>query len=269
MRHPERHSKAVMHDFCIRRNFARPATRPICPNLAERLQIHSRFHRLRRVAESKFRKRNPLVFYSADFTTCQGCHMKRNAADAAGLRAPRITLASHRWLAGNTAVPFYYGFDEQLKKTIEFLRTGNYLNVDIFAIKKGIAMTKADRAAGQGAFHSLAPTTGRDHGRHPEQEHRPLADSRSARSLRGLGRVHVKDAAARRSITAASSSPTALLDPRAHSFTNRPVNTDDSEFVDNHKVWTIHSVAYDNTVQAGRSVLVRYQFRIPADARAR
>ena len=28
---------------------------------------------------------------------------------------------------------------------------------------------------------------------------------------------------------------------------------------------TIHSVAYDNTVPAGRSVLVRYQFRIPAD----
>src|ERR1700728_5361521 len=32
------------------------------------------------------------------------------------------------------------------------------------------------------------------------------------------------------------------LDPRAHSFTNRPVNTD-GQFVDNHKVWTIHSVA--------------------------
>ena len=30
----------------------------------------------------------------------------------------------------------YYGFDEQLNKTIEFLRTGNYLNVDIFALKR-------------------------------------------------------------------------------------------------------------------------------------
>jgi hypothetical protein len=35
-------------------------------------------------------------------------------------------------------------------------------------------------------------------------------------------------------------------------------------FVDNHKVWTIHSVAYDNTIQSGRSALVRYEFRIPA-----
>jgi tetratricopeptide (TPR) repeat protein len=31
-------------------------------------------------------------------------------------------------------------------------------------------------------------------------------------------------------------------------------------------VWTIHSVAYDNSVQAGRSVLVRYRFRMPAEA---
>ena len=38
------------------------------------------------------------------------------------------------------------------------------------------------------------------------------------------------------------------------------------EFVDNHKVWTIHSVAYDNTVQSGRSTLVRYEFQVPADA---
>ena len=58
--------------------------------------------------------------------------------------------------------------------------------------------------------------------------------------------------------------PDGMLDERAHSFTNRPVNVDGG-FVDNHKVWTIHSVAYDNSVQAGRSVLVRYQFRIPSN----
>ena len=60
--------------------------------------------------------------------------------------------------------------------------------------------------------------------------------------------------------------PDGSLDERAHSFTNRPVNND-GEFVDNHKVWTIHSVAYDNTIQSGRSALVRYEFRIPADAK--
>jgi tetratricopeptide (TPR) repeat protein len=57
--------------------------------------------------------------------------------------------------------------------------------------------------------------------------------------------------------------PDGVLEPGAHSFTNRPVDVI-GEFVDNHKVFAIHSVAYDNTIQSGRSALVRYQFRIPA-----
>ena len=44
-------------------------------------------------------------------------------------------------------------------------------------------------------------------------------------------------------------------------------STSIGDFVDNHKVWTIHSVAYDNTVQSGRSALVRYQFQLPADVK--
>ena len=61
--------------------------------------------------------------------------MKRNPISLPDYGAKNGTLVSHRWLAGNTAVPFYYGFDEQLNKTIEFLRAGNYLNVDIFGLK--------------------------------------------------------------------------------------------------------------------------------------
>jgi tetratricopeptide (TPR) repeat protein len=57
-----------------------------------------------------------------------------------------------------------------------------------------------------------------------------------------------------------------MLDTRAHSFTNRPVNLS-GEFVDNHKVATIHSMAYDNSIQSGRSALVRYEFQVPADAK--
>jgi tetratricopeptide (TPR) repeat protein len=56
-----------------------------------------------------------------------------------------------------------------------------------------------------------------------------------------------------------------MLDTRAHSFTNRPVNLS-GEFVDNHKVATIHSMAYDNSIQSGRSALVRYEFQVPSDA---
>ena len=62
--------------------------------------------------------------------------MKRAANVLPDYGAKNGTFASHRWLAGNTAVPFYYGFDEQLEKTIEFLRAGNFLNVDIVGLKK-------------------------------------------------------------------------------------------------------------------------------------
>jgi tetratricopeptide (TPR) repeat protein len=61
--------------------------------------------------------------------------------------------------------------------------------------------------------------------------------------------------------------PDGMLDPGAHSFTNRPVDLT-GNFVDNHKVWTIHSVAYDNSIQSGRSALVRYQFHIPNNAKS-
>ena len=121
--HPDRHSKAVMQELL-------PNSGVLCSlpqsQLAHPLNDY-KFIRAFTVYDewqnSKFSQRNPLTFYTADFTTCQGCHMKR------GLTATRTTaqrtarLASHRWLAGNTAVPFYYGFDEQLQKTIEFLQS--------------------------------------------------------------------------------------------------------------------------------------------------
>src|SRR5207248_3213039 len=64
------------------------------------------------------------------------CHMMREIAQPDEYGAKKGTFASHRWLAGNTAVPYYYGFNEQLDKTIQFLKSGMYLNVDLFALKK-------------------------------------------------------------------------------------------------------------------------------------
>ena len=71
----------------------------------------------------------------------------------------------------------------------------------------------------------------------------------------------VKDASDKEIYHSGFLKPDGLIDPRAHSFTNRPV-TNEGEFVDNHKVWTIHSVAYDNSVQAGRSALARRNFHL-------
>jgi hypothetical protein len=175
--------------------------------------------------------------------------------------AKQGTFASHRWLAGNTAVPFYYGFDEQLQKTVEFLQSGMYLNVDLFAIKKRstdemIAPVGSTpfQLAPSDTLQTMVVIQNKNIGHSLIPEVRDLYEA--------WVEFTVKDGDGKEIYHSGFLKPDGMIDERAHSFTNRPVNVD-GDFVDNHKVWTIHSVAYDNTVQAGRSVLVRYEFRIP------
>jgi tetratricopeptide (TPR) repeat protein len=263
LRHPERHSKAVMHDFLHSPEFCAACHKANLPSPLNDYKFIRAFTAYDEWQQSKFSQRNPLTFYTADFKPCQGCHMKRNPITLPEYGAKNGTFASHRWLAGNTAVPFYYGFDEQLKKTIEFLRAGDYLNVDIFGLKKA-GEDKLIAPLGR-ASYTLAPND-------VVEAYVVIQNQNIGHSLipevRDLYEAWVeftvKDTNGKEIYHSGFLKPNGMIDPRAHSFTNRPV-TDEGEFVDNHKVWTIHSVAYDNSVQAGRSVLVRYQFRIPAD----
>jgi tetratricopeptide (TPR) repeat protein len=263
LRHPERHSKAVMHDFLHTPEFCAACHKANLPSPLNDYKFVRAFTAYDEWQQSKFSQRNPLTFYTADFTTCQGCHMKRNPITLPEYGAKNGTFVSHRWLAGNTAVPFYYGFDQQLNKTIEFLRSGNYLNVDIFGLRKA---GSDDVIAPLGrASYSLAPNDvvealvviqNKNIGHSLIPEVRDLYEA--------WVEFTVTDNSGKEIYHSGFLKPDGMLEPRAHSFTNRPV-TNEGEFVDNHKVWTIHSVAYDNTVPAGRSVLVRYQFRLPAD----
>ena len=263
--HLDRHAKAVMQDFYHTPEFCSACHKANLPPPLNSYKWIRAFTAYDEWQNSKFSQRNPLTFYSADFTTCQGCHMKREAITLPDYGAKHGTLASHRWLAGNTAVPFYYGFDEQLSKTIDFLKSGNYLNVDLFALKVGDSgsmiaplgstpfTVKPDDMVeafvvvqNKNIGHSLIP------------EVRDLYEAWT--------QFTVKDASGAVIYDSGFLKPDGMLEPGAHSFTNRPVDLTGS-FVDNHKVWTIHSMAYDNTVQAGRSALIRYRFHIPEDVK--
>jgi len=263
IKHPERHSQAVMQSFYRTPEFCGACHKANLPNPLNDYKFIRAFTAYDEWQSSKFSRRNPLTFYSGDFTTCQGCHMKRAPNDLLDYGAKNGTFASHRWLAGNTAVPFYYGFDEQLEKTIAFLKSGNFLNVDIVALKKA---NEEKLIAPLGSVpvslepnnlvEALVVVQNKNIGHSLIPEVRDLYEA--------WVEFTVQDGAGKDIYHSGFLKPDGSLDPRAHSFTNRPVNTE-GQFVDNHKVWTIHSVAYDNSVQAGRSVLVRYQFRIPAD----
>ena len=260
--HLDRHSKAVMQSFYRTPEFCAACHKGNLPPTLNDYKWIRAFTPYDEWQNSKFSKRNPLTFYTADFTTCQNCHMKRAANSLPEPGAKNGTFASHRWEAGNTAVPFYYGFDEQLTKTIAFLKTGNYLNVDIFGLKIGengpivapLGSQPFQLPAGtqveamvliQNKFigHSLIP------------EVRDLYEAWT--------QFTATDASGKVIYQSGFLQPDGTLEPGAHSFTNRPVNVI-GDFVDNHKVWTIHSVAYDNSVQSGSTALVRYRFRLPS-----
>jgi Flp pilus assembly protein TadD len=265
MAHPERHSKAVMKDFYRTPEFCAACHKANLPEPLNDYKFVRAFTVYDEWHNSKFSKRNPLTFYSGDFTTCQNCHMKRSAPELQEYGAKNGTFASHRWAAGNTAVPFYYGFDEQLKKTVEFLQSGDYLNVDLFAIKK------------KGQDGLIAPLGSVPFTLKPNDTIQTLVVIQNKNighslvpEVRDLYEPWVE-------FTVKQSDGTEIyhsgylkadgsLDTRAHSFTNRPVD-ENGIFVDNHRVFAIHSVAYDNTIQAGRSGMVRYEFKIPADAK--
>jgi tetratricopeptide (TPR) repeat protein len=263
--HPERHAQAVMQDFYRTSEFCSACHKANLPNALNGYKWIRAFTTYDEWQNSKFAKRNPLNFYAADVQTCQNCHMRRVVPKLREDGAKKGTFVSHRWLAGNTAIPFYYGFAEQLAKTQEFLKSGMYLNVDLFAIRKpksdevfaplgstSFAISPAETIEAmvliqnKNIGHSLLP------------EVRDLYEA--------WVEFEVEDSSGQEIYHSGFLQPGGAIDERAHSFTNRPVDAR-GEFVDNHKVWTIHSVAYDNTIQAGRSALVRYRFRIPLGAK--
>jgi Flp pilus assembly protein TadD len=265
LEHPERHTQAVMQPFYRTPEFCAACHKANLPNPLNDYKFIRAFTVYDEWQNSKFSQRNPLNFYRSDFLRCQDCHMPRTTISLDDYGAKEGKLASHRWLAGNTAVPFYYGFNEQLEKTIEFLKSGRFLNVDIFALRKadqdqliaplGSVPFEVERNDVIEAYvviqnknigHSLIP------------EVRDLYEA--------WVEVVVNDADGNEIYHSGFLKADGTLDTRAHSFTNRPVNIS-GEFVDNHKVWTIHSMAYDNSIQSGRSALVRYEFRIPPDVR--
>ncbi|MGA9585382.1 MAG: tetratricopeptide repeat protein [Terracidiphilus sp.] len=263
--HLDRHSKAVMQDIYHTPEFCEACHKADLPPTLNDYKWIRAFTAYDEWQTSKFSNRNPLTFYTADFTTCQDCHMNRAPNTLPEPGAKNGTFTSHRWLAGNTAVPFYYGFDEQLNKTIEFLRTGNYLNVDIFGLQVGDG-GKLAAPLGTVPFHVNAGDL--------LEAYVVIQNKMIGHSLipevRDLFEAWVKftvtDADGTKIYESGFLRPDGTLEPGAHSFTNRPVNVV-GEFVDNHVVSAIHSVAYDNTIQSGRSALVRYQFRLPAGAK--
>ncbi len=270
--HLDRHSKAVMKDFYKTSEFCASCHKAALPHTLNDYKWQRAFSAYDEWQNSSFAKQSPLPFYTKDsVSTCQTCHMPREGLKASDSGAKRGQLASHRWLGANTAVPKIYGFDEQAARVVQFLQN-QVFNVDIFALEHGEMVYSAstkDLVAplGPTPFHVtpgemltadvVIQNKGIAHSHVPEQ--RDMYES--------WVQFTVKDATGKVLHQSGFIKPDGALDERAHSFTNRLVNVKGG-LNDIHQVWTNRVVAYNNSIQSGRSQLVRYSFLMPNDAAA-
>jgi tetratricopeptide (TPR) repeat protein len=269
--HLDRHSKAVMRPLLHTSEFCAACHKAAIPRTLDDYKWLRAMTPYDEWQGASFTKQSPLPFYRKDVvSTCQTCHMTKDAlpASSSDYGAKEGKLMSHRWLGANTLLPQYYKFDEQAEKTAAFLKTGVF-NVDIFALEKeNAAATASDSvlvaplglttfsiASGEALIADVViQNKGTAHSHVPEQ--RDFYES--------WVDFVVKDAGGKTISESGYLQPDGYLDPSAHSFTNRIINNK-GEFNDLHQIWHNRVLAYNNTIQSGRSQLIRYRFRVPRD----
>ena len=263
--HLDRHSKAVMKDFYRTSEYCSACHGAALPKQLNDYKWQRAIFLYDEWQLSSFAKQSPLPFYVKDqISTCQTCHMPRQAITTTDYGAKEGKLASHRWLGANTVLAKYYNYDTQMEKTVAFLRAGVF-NVDIFGLEKNggkiIAPLGSEDftvAAGDTLTASVViQNKGIAHSHVPEQ--RDMYES--------WVEFVAKDADGRTITHSGAIQRDGELDPRGHSFTNRLVNVK-GELNALHQVWDNRVVAYNNTISSGRSQIVRYEFKVPSDAKS-
>lgn len=258
---PKLHSKAVMRDFYRTPEFCSVCHKAFLPRMLNGYKWMRAFSVYDEWQQTSWARQSPLPFYQKDVdTNCQTCHM--NKVDApTDYGAKNHQVASHRWPGANTAIPFFYGYDEQMKVTEAYLK--DTLGLDIFAL------TKTD----SGKERLIAPLDRQDHTvlagetvtvgvviQNKKIGHNLVPEQRdfyecwvefTATDVNGAEFFH-----------SGFIKPDGFLDDQAHTYTNRLI-TKEGKWIDLHQVWDMKVRAFDNTIPSGQSDLVRFKFRIP------
>jgi tetratricopeptide (TPR) repeat protein len=216
---------------------------------------------------SSFSKESPHPYYVRDKETCNSCHMKREAAPLFDVSAKQGKLASHRWPAANTAIPFFYKWPDQIDAVTKFLEN-DAVGIDIFALRRKSPGTSAEEfiAPLNRSSFKVAPgdrlsaevvITNKNIGHSFPPELRDFYEA--------YVEFEVKDDTGRTFYHSGFLKPNGYLDESAHNYKTYLVKADGT-YNDKHHIWRTRTFAQNNQIQSGRSDLARYQFRVPADA---
>jgi Cytochrome c554 and c-prime len=195
---------------------------------------------------------------------CRACHMP--AVEASNDRAAKDgVIASHRWLGANTATPLFYGQTKQVEATEAFLRD-KVLSADIFAVRRE-ATGESAAALDQQGENRLDFAPGEELTAEVVVANRKAGHSFPP-ELRDMYEPWVEfeavDASGRTIFHSGFIRPDKTLDESAHVYKSvlldyaaRPLTR--------HQVWLGTVKAYDNFINAGRSDIARFRFRVPAE----
>lgn len=215
---------------------------------------------------SSFSKESPHPYYTRDKETCNSCHMKREAAPLFDVSAKEGKLASHRWAAANTAIPFFYKWPQQLEAVTKFLEN-DALGVDIFAIRRkppGVSPEQFIAPLNRSSFRiepgdrltAEVVITNKNIGHSFPPELRDFYEA--------FIEFSVTDTSGKLLFRSGFIKPNGYLDDSAHNYKTYLVKADGS-FNDKHHIWRTRTVAQNNQIHSGRSDIARYQFRLPAE----
>ncbi len=192
---------------------------------------------------------------------CRSCHMPK--IESLNDRAAKEgKIASHRWLGANTAAPLFYGQKAQAKATEDFLKA-DVVDVDIFAIKRSVANEMiAPLGSSQNQF-ALAPGD--------EITVEVVVANRNAAhsfppEVRDLYEAWVEfeaiDPSAKKVFHSGFVKADRMLDESAHVY-KMIILDEQGRHITRHQIWTTNIKAYDNTINAGRSDVARFRFKLP------
>ena len=130
---PKLHSRAVMRDFYRTPEFCSVCHKAFLPRMLNEYKWMRAFAVYDEWQQTSWARQSPLPFYQKDVDSgCQTCHMPRVASQDTYTRDHQV--ATHRWPGANTAIPSFYGYDEQMKVTDAYLKDA--LSLDLFALSK-------------------------------------------------------------------------------------------------------------------------------------
>jgi Flp pilus assembly protein TadD len=262
------HRRAVMRPLLQTPEFCASCHKSVAPPSLNGYKFLRGFSVYDEWQQSGASKETVQPFYRrAERADCNTCHMPavKSANDRA---ATDGAVASHRWLGANTAAPLFYAQKKQVEETIRFLEN-KVLNVDIFAVR-GEASGESVAPLAARADNALAVSPGEELTAEVVVANRKAGHSFPP-ELRDMYEPWVEfevlDAVGQTVFHSGFVRADQTLDERAHVY--KAILLDyEARPLTRHQVWLGTVKAYDNFINAGRSDVARFRFRVPKDVGA-